>query len=110
MEKLTLFSFEGDDIKISMQLYFTEQGQLYFDGYDIGKKVEDMMGDSDYEYSYTIEPSEFDKFYQIFNLPPDDKQALLLAIKDRFSNNNAYSQLGEFMEEHEIKFKGFTWR
>ncbi len=46
----------------SMELYF-DGNQLVFDGYDIGKTVEDAWGDSDYEYSYTIEPAEVEMLY-----------------------------------------------
>lgn len=109
MEKVTLFYLERPDIKISMQIYFNEKDQLYFDGYDIGKSVEEIMGDSDYEYIYSIEPEEVNKFYQIFNLKTGDKSGLLQAIKKEFSVNKAYSLFGEFMRENNIKFSSFTW-
>lgn len=83
MEKVILFDLERPDIKISMQVYFNEKDQLYFDGYDIGKSVEAAWGDSDYEYTYTIEPEEVNKFYPIFNLKPGDKRELLQEIKNR---------------------------
>ncbi|MCX6170295.1 MAG: hypothetical protein NTX65_13190 [Ignavibacteriales bacterium] len=109
MEKITLFYLERPDIKISIQIYFNEKDQLYFDGYDIGKSVEEIMGDSDYEYIYTIEPEEVNKFYQIFNLKTGDKSGLLQAIKKGFSVNKAYSLFGEFMRENNIKFSSFNW-
>ncbi|MES2133414.1 MAG: hypothetical protein V4506_13790 [Bacteroidota bacterium] len=110
MEKVTLFYLESTDIKISMQIYFTEKGQLYFDGYDIGKFVKETFGDSDYEYTYTIEPEELTKFYELFNLEIGDKSGLLQAIKLRFSVNEAYSLFGKFMQENAIKYSSFTWR
>jgi hypothetical protein len=58
MDKVTLFYLERPDIKISMEIYFNDKDQLFFDGYDIGKSVEEVWGDSDYEYTYTIEPEE----------------------------------------------------
>jgi hypothetical protein len=109
MEKVTLFSLHTPDIKISMQIYFTEKGQLYFDGYDIGKRVEEIFGDSDYEYSYTIEPDEVDKFYYILNLKMGDKYSLLQVLKAMFSNDDAYSLFGNFMTVHCIKFERFIW-
>lgn len=109
MEKVTLFNLERPDIKISMQIYFNEKDQLFFDGYDIGKSVEKAWGDSDYEYNYTIEPIEVNKFYQIFNLKIGDKSGLLQAIKNRFSDNKAYSLFGDFMNGHKIKYDSFTW-
>ena len=45
MERIVLFKLERPDIKISMEMYFNEKGQLIFDGYDIGKTVDDWWGD-----------------------------------------------------------------
>ena len=109
MEKVTLFYLERPDITISIQIYFNENDQLYFDGYDIGKTVEEAWGDSDYEYTYTIEPEEVNKFYELFGLRVGDKSGLLQAIKNRFGVNEAYSLFGDFMQEHNIKHDSFTW-
>ena len=109
MEIVTLFYEERSDIKISMKIYFTDIGQLFFDGYDSGKKVEQIWGDSDYEYTYTIEPDQLDKFYKLFDLKKGDKSGLLQELKKRFGVNKAYSLLGEFMNKHNIKYSGSTW-
>jgi len=109
LEKVTLFHLEKPDIKISMELYFNDNDQLYFDGYDIGKSVEAAWGDTDYEYSYTIESEEVDKFYQIFNLEQGDKSGLLLSLKHRFSSDKAYSLLGDFMNANHIIYSSFSW-
>lgn len=107
--KFTLFYLEKPDIKISMELYFTDRDQLYFDGYNIGKSVEAIWGDTDYEYTYILEPEEVDKFYQIFNLAPGDKSGLLFALKQRFSGNKAYSLFGEFMNANHIAYTALSW-
>lgn len=109
MEKVTLFYLERPDIKISMQIYFNEKDQLYFDGYDTGKFVEEAWENSDYEYIYSIEPEEVNKFYPIFNLKNGDKSGLLQAKKKEFSVNKVYSLFGEFMLAHNIKHERFTW-
>jgi len=85
MEKVTLFLLENSNIKISMQIYFNEKDQFCFDGFDTGKFVEEAWGNSDYEYSYTIESEEVNKFYPVFNLSDGDKSGLLQAIKKDFS-------------------------
>src|ERR1700712_5027597 len=108
MYSVSLFYLEQPDIKISMDLYFTEKNQLFFDGYDIGKAVEKHWGDSDYEYTYTIEPEEADKFYPLFNVAVGDRQALLQALKEHFGGNRAYSLMREFMKANDIKFDAFT--
>ena len=109
MEKIVLFYEERLDIKIRMEMYFNEQGQLIFDGYDIGKTVSDWWGDSDYEYTYTIEAAEVEKLYSVLGIANSDKHALLMEIKKRFEGNNAYSKFGDFMRENNIDFTPFTW-
>ncbi|MCB1156880.1 MAG: hypothetical protein H7A25_15625 [Leptospiraceae bacterium] len=109
MEKITLYSFHGSGIKITMELYFNEQEQLIFEGYDVGPMVEEAWGDLDYEYFYTIEPEEVKKFYPLFHLHIGDKTALLQSLKNRFSINEAYSQFGKFMNENEIVYEKFTY-
>lgn len=109
MDRIELFKVVSPTIKISMQLYFNEKGQLIFDGYDIGKGVEDCWGDSDYEYNYTIEPLNVEKFYSLLGIAKGDRYALLLELKKRFGTNTAYTDLGEFMTAHNIKYKPFTW-
>jgi hypothetical protein len=109
MERITLFKFENSSIKISMEIYFNEKDQLIFDGYDIGKAVENAWGDSDYEYTYTIEPKEVDKLYLLFGISNSNKQRLLTEIKNRFEGNKAYSKFGQYMEENNIDYKPFSW-
>jgi hypothetical protein len=109
MERVTLFYLKAEGITIEMQLYFTEKEELFFDGYDIGKSVEDAWGDSDYEYTYTIAPEEVKKLYMLLEVQQDDKTALLNAIKSRFHTNSAYSEFGSFMNEHSIAYQSFTW-
>lgn len=109
MEKIELYKFENANIKISMELYFNEKEQLIFDGYDIGKRVEECWGDSDYEYSYTIEPLHVGKLFSVLNIDAGDKLSLLLELKKRFGNNRGYTDFGDFMTENNIEFDGFTW-
>ena len=63
----------------------------------------------DYEYQYIPEPDEVAKLCALLGVDSQDQQALLLAIQQRFSINEAYSKFGEFLEEHHIQFSGFTW-
>jgi hypothetical protein len=109
MEGIVLYREERPDIKINMEMYFNEKGQLIFDGYDLGKTVKDWWGDSDYEYTYTIEPVEVEKLYSILGIASSDRHALLLEIKKRFEGNDAYSKFGDFMTKNNIDYSAFTW-
>jgi hypothetical protein len=109
MERVTLFQLENSNIKIFIEIYFNENGQLRFDGQDISRSVEGIWGSSEYEYMYAIEPEEVNKFYEIFNVKDGDRSGLLQAIKKEFSVNKAFSLFGEFMLAQNIKHERFTW-
>lgn len=109
MDKIVLYREERSDIKINMVMYFNEKGQLIFDGYDIGKSVAKYWGDSDYEYTYTIEPLEVEKLYPLLKVSNSDKHLLLLEIKKLFEGNDAYSKFGVFLSNNKIDYTASTW-
>ncbi len=109
LEKVVLFKEERPDIRISMELSFNEEGNLFFDGYDIGETVQKIWGDSDYEYTYTIASTEVNKFYTIFGIPHGHQTGLLQVLQNQFSVNEAYTLFGKFMDKHGIKYQSFTW-
>lgn len=109
MEEVTLYEFEASGIYILMKLYFNEQGQLIFEGLDCGETVKRAWGDFDYEYSYTIQPDQVARLYPLFGVDAPDRQALLQAIRQRFSFNEAYSRFGEFLQQHSIQFSASVW-
>ena len=110
MKKITLYEFESPDIKVSMKVYFNEKKDLIFDGYDIGKTVSELMGDSDYEYQYIVKFDEAKRMASLFNIDINEKIDFLKEIKNRFYENDAYSKFGTFMKENNIEFESFTWR
>jgi len=109
MERITLYREVRPDIVIHMELYFNDKGQLLFDGQDIGKAVEAYWGYSDYECTYTIEPSGVEQLFSILKIPGRDRKAHLQAWKKRFQGNNAYSEFGIFPGENTIEYSGLTW-
>ena len=106
--KIRLFYFESPDIKVTNVLYFNGD-DLVFEGYDIGNRVEEAWGDSDYEYDFNVSGKEVEKFYPLLNVTPGDKKGLLLRLYERFAGNHAYSEMCDFMNEHGIDSSGFTW-
>ena len=108
MPEITLFQLENDSISITIKAYFEEEN-LVIDGYDIGKRVKEIFGDSDYEYSTTIPEKEVKKLYPLFNIDEADKEGLLKAIAEKFNTNSCYSQFRDFLENNGIKSEGFSW-
>jgi hypothetical protein len=109
MERVVLYKEERPEIRIYMEIFFNEKDQLVFEGQDLGKRVKEFWGDSDYEYSYTIEAVEVGKIYSLFGILPSDRKNLLLEIKNRFEGNDAYSSFGEFLMDNKVDFQSFTW-
>jgi hypothetical protein len=108
MEKVTLYSFSSEYIRITIEAWF-EDDTLVVEGYDIGKRVQEAWGDSDYEYSVKVKPGEVEKLYKLFSVEPVDRQKLLEAVAARFNGNHAYSLFCDFLESNGIKSEGFSW-
>ena len=109
MDRVLLFSLNNEDIRVTIEVYFDGNGNLVVEGYDIGKRVEEYWGDSDYEYTTTVLPEEVNKLYPLFELPKGSSHALLLALQARFHTNTCYSEIQTFLAYHKIKYTGFSW-
>ena len=109
MKKVSLFQEENDDIKISIQIYFNEENKLILDGYDCGKLVKKLRGDYDYEYLCTVEEKDVPKLYELFQVPLNKKEPLLLEIQKQFNDNYAFSKFVDFLKENEVAFSRFSW-
>jgi len=110
MEKLSvsLYEFKSDDLKVSIEARF-DGDTLTVEGYDIGKRVAEFWGDSDYEYQVTVPADEMEKLYNALKISSGKKQELLNELANRFSGNSAYSSFRQFLTDNEIRSEGFTW-
>jgi hypothetical protein len=110
MERVALFSLKTEQIKVIIEAYFDTTGNLVIEGYDIGKTVEEYWGDSDYEYSTTIQPGEVKKLSLALNLTPGSKAELLNYLQTHYNQNDCYSKIQKLLTHHQIKSEGFSWR
>jgi hypothetical protein len=108
MSRVTLYHYEVPEIKITIEAYFKEEW-LMVEGYDIGKRVEELLGDSDYEYVTGVDQEELKKLYPLMNVPMGDKEGLLMAIAGRFNTNSCYSEYQAFLNNNGIKAEAFSW-
>ena len=109
MQKVVLYEAESPRIRISMLLYFNDKDQLVFDGYDIGPAVEELFGDSDYEYTYTVTWDEVLKMGKVLGVDPSNRLGFLEQLQGLFKGNDAYTKFGAFLKENKIGHKQFTW-
>ena len=105
---VTLYKFKGDGISVSITAGF-ENGDLIVEGYDIGKVVEECWGDSDYEYSITVEKENVVLLTRALGIHTQNEREILQAIAGRFNGNKCFSELGDFLSENNIEYKGFSW-
>ena len=108
MYRTTLFQYSDSGISINIESYFDGES-LVIEGYDIGKKVEEAWGDSDYEYITTISENEVKKLYALMEVNDGDKYGLIQAIADKYNINTCYSQFNDFLSKNGIKSEGFSW-
>lgn len=108
MQSVTLYEYKSEDIRISIEAYFRD-GSLIIDGYDIGKRVEEYWGDSDYEYVLTIPPQGIDFLYSYFKVNPGNKDLLLQTMAVQFNSNSCYSDIRKLLDDNHIPCEGFTW-
>lgn len=108
MESVTLYYHEESEIKISIEAYF-ESEMLVIDGCDMGPRVKEYWGDSDYEYIVKVPAAGVSFLYKHFNITNDDKGELLQVLAARYNTNTCYSDIRQLLDDHHIQYEGFTW-
>ena len=109
ISEVTLYDFRDEDIHINIVARF-EEGKLIIDGYDIGKRVEGIIGDSDYEYIITVHESEVLRLYKETGIFSGDKGSMLHWLAENFNTNSCFSAFSDFLSAKDIKHETFTWR
>ena len=103
-----LFKLDSKAIRVTINLGFDGE-DLKLDGYDIGKTVEEMWGDSDYEYSITVESENLNKLYELNKVEIGNKKKLISTLSKFLSINEAYSVFHDYLMENKIEFKAFSY-
>lgn len=105
---VTLFHHRNEAIKITVEAGFDGEA-LCIEGYDIGQRVDEYWGDSDYEYTTTVKPEDVPRIYESLEVSIENKDALLSAIASRFHSNTCYSEIQQWLDDHKIPYEGFSW-
>jgi hypothetical protein len=80
----------------------TEEGDVVFEGHDLGDAVENFFGEREYEWSWTVKALNVPKLAAALGTPGD----ILSAIRDRFSHERA-NEIEPFLNQHSIPYE--TW-
>ena len=103
-----LFKLDSKAIRVTINLGFDGE-DLKLDGYDIGKTVEEMWGDSDYEYSITVDSVNLEKLYELNEVEVGNKKKLISKLSKFLSINEAYSVFHDYLMENKIEFNSFSY-
>ena len=98
MKKIKLYERKHEKDKFYLDLKINENGDLVFEGYDIGEFVKQHWGDSDYEYWLTIKMEHF-------------PTVILHLIKECFDRNifTNDSEFKEWLKKKEIPSEFHSW-
>ncbi|MCZ2489281.1 hypothetical protein [Aquirufa antheringensis] len=106
--KKKLFSIDNENIRVMINLGFDGE-DLKLDGYDIGKSVSDMWGDSDYEYSITVSEGELPRLYELNRVYFGNKKKLISVLAKFLSDNKAFTLFHDYLKENNIPFTCFSY-
>jgi hypothetical protein len=104
---VTLYEYQAEDIRIRVVARF-EKDDLVIDGYDIGKRVEEYWGDSDYEYTITVRKDAVPALSEAIGVN-NDHLLILQALAKKFQGNECFSALSDFLTRHHIRHERFSW-
>ena len=80
-----------------------ENGDLIFEGQDLGSGVEGAFWASEYEWYWTVKAVDIPKFQNAIG----SSSNILKSLKKNFSGHNA-AKLYEFMQDNEIPFESYS--
>ena len=89
------YRFLGAEIK--------DNGDLVFEGQDLGSGVEGTFGSSEYEWYWTVKAPDISKLRNAIG----GKGNILKILEKRFGDEKA-AGLYEFMQEHNIPFESWS--
>jgi len=89
---------------------YLKDKKLIIEGQDLGLKVTETWGESEYEYFYSLSPVNTKKLYQSLRKQSESVADLLMLVKEYFSGVNGCQRFRDFCDVHKIdyEFHSFT--
>lgn len=103
MQRIVLRSEINDQGSRLLEAFYSPMGDLVIQGRDWGPEVVRLLGDTEYEWAWTIRAAEMPKLLAALNLKDDP----LLGLKTRFSDENA-ADLSSFLDDHAIEVERWS--
>ncbi|MBO5564344.1 MAG: hypothetical protein J5935_01880 [Lachnospiraceae bacterium] len=99
-----LCEYRSPEIDIFSWVYLSE-GKLEFSGQELGPYTEDVWGDLDYEYWYSLDEEATKKLLREIGGEEDPKGA----IQKMFSGTRGLTKLRELCDEKNIPYSFFSY-
>ena len=123
MHRVDLCKKKLKKIEIFIETYIDpDNGNLVIHGHDLGEKVEEIFGKSDYEYWRTVPSEQKENVLTLLRsmTPPDRLKRLetmykypdiilVRLVKEHFSSDQAVSKFEEWCERHGIQYESYSF-
>lgn len=132
LHRVPLVRLDAEALRIRLDAAIDVQGDLVLEGYDLGSRVEELLGDSDYEYWLRVQAwhlgEVFDELLVDLFPAPADREAwlraagaagtkerppevLLLLLQEAFSNGrfSSDSEFRAWLDERRIASEFSSW-
>ena len=121
--RTVLVAFESERVRSTLTAGFNDEGELVLEGYDIGAFVEEVWGDSDYEYWLTVRGADLPRLAGVLAAArgePEPAEAdrekwIVATLKALFAPEAAPlhfrndSEFKKWMDAHAIPSHFFSW-
>ncbi|HPT87335.1 MAG TPA: hypothetical protein PL004_05730 [Bacillota bacterium] len=123
MHRVDLCKKKLKKIEIFIETYIDpDNGNLVIHGHDLGEKVEEIFGKSDYEYWRTVPSEQKENVLTLLrSMTPSDRLKrletmykypdiiLIRLVKEHFSSDQAVSKFEEWCERHGIQYESYSF-
>ena len=81
-------------------------GRLHFSGHDLGDTVEEIWGDDEYEYSYSLDEENSEKFWQVIKAEYGKEDEALLKL---FEGEIDELKFRKILDDNDIKYEFWSY-
>jgi len=104
-ERFVLCNEKTSRVKVNVWAEISE-GCLTIAGQDLGQVVNDVFGESEYEYYYEFDQQNTER---LFNLLKTERQSVNEVLTQKFGGMDGCRRMREFCEANNIKYSFFSY-
>ena len=107
--KINFYHVENEEIAINTDAIL-EDDKLLLDGFDYGKRVEELRGmGKEYEYKLSFDKENTAKFFESLDVKDKSDSEKLAALKEKFGEKGSLHEIEKYCDERGIATEFFCW-